>query len=67
MEWSEFIFKKLSVLITGKDGKKESYMGILEEVSDNFLVLKTLPNLTFPYDKFVIRVDLIESAWIFKE
>ena len=59
--------RRISVLITGKDNKKESYNGILESVTDGFLMIKTLPSSTFTIDRFLIRTDIVESVWIYKE
>jgi len=59
--------RRLSVLITGKQGRKETYNGILIDVNDNFLVLETLPSESFEIEKFFIRLDIIESVWLYKE
>jgi len=67
MDFKNLMGKMLSILITGKGNKKESYMGILVDVDDKYISLKTLPNDEFEIENFIIRLDLIESVWIYKE
>lgn len=59
--------KRVSVLITGKGGSKETYSGVVTALEGNYLVLQTLPSPQFDLDQFIIRVDIIESVWVFKE
>jgi len=66
-DFSKLIGKTLSILLTGKREKKETYMGTLEEVEEDFVVLKTFPSSTFQVDKFIIRISLIESVWVYKD
>ena len=59
--------KRVSVLITGKGGNKETYSGVITDVEANYIILQTLPSPHFDLDQFIIRVDIIESIWVFKE
>ena len=67
MDFSELKNKRISILITGKDRKKETYSGIVERLDGNFLVVKSLPSESFEIDQFLIRVDIVESVWVYKE
>jgi ribosome maturation factor RimP len=67
MDFSILVGRRVSVLITGKGEKKETYNGTVESVEDNFIVMKSLPSVTFEIEKFLIRTDIIESVWVFKE
>lgn len=67
MDFSTLIGKRVSVLITGRGLKKESYNGTIESVEDNYVLIRSLPSLTFEIEKFIIREDIIESIWVYKE
>lgn len=66
MDFSKLKDKYVSILITGKANKKETYMGIVTEVNE-YLIMKSLPSDKFVIDQFIIRLDIIESVWVFKE
>ena len=66
MDFSKLKNKYISVLITGKANKKETYMGIVTEVNE-YLIMKSLPSDKFVIEQFIIRLDLIESVWVFKD
>lgn len=59
--------KRVSILITGKGGNKETYSGTVTDVEGNYIVLETLPSAKFDLAQFIIRTDIIESVWVFKE
>jgi len=66
MRFEELIGKTISVLLTGKDNKKEAYTGVLEEIQGDYLILKFL-NTAHTIDRVVVRKDVIESMWIYKD
>ena len=58
--------KRVSIMILGKTGKKETYNGSVEVVDEKFLVMKSLPSDQFEIAEFIIKLDLILSVWIYK-
>lgn len=58
--------KRVSIMILGKSGKKETYNGNVETVDEKFLSMKSLPSDTFEIEEFIIKLDLILSVWIYK-
>jgi len=58
--------KRVSIMIIGKSGKKETYSGTVETVEEKFLTMKSLPSEKFEIAEFIIRLDLILSVWIYK-
>ncbi len=67
MDWNDLIHKRISVLITGKNNRKETYNGIVQSINGNFITMSSLPSLTFEIETFLIRTDIIESVWIYKK
>ena len=67
MIFENLIGKRVSVLITGKSDKKETYMGIIVAVKDGYVFVESLPSASFEIETFIIRADIIESMWVFKE
>lgn len=58
--------KRVSIMILGKGGKKETYNGNVESVDDKFVTMTSLPSKSFEISEFIIRLDLILSVWIYK-
>jgi hypothetical protein len=67
LNFEDLIGKRVSILITGKNGKKETYTGTVESAEGSFIRIKTLPSSTFEIDYFIIRTDLVKCIWIYKE
>ncbi len=65
MDWIKFKDKPISVIIIGKNGKEENYVGFVTEVDDTFMVVSTEDN--FVIDEIIFRVDKIVSIWIYKQ
>jgi ribosome maturation factor RimP len=62
LDWKQFVGRKLSVQITGKGNKKEIYMGIVKEVTADFMRIQiSYKKLT----EVLIRLDMIESSWVY--
>jgi hypothetical protein len=61
--------RKVSVLIAGKSDKKETYVGVVSDVYEDFVELrcKCEESSTFPLSSIIIRKDLILSIWIYRE
>jgi len=60
--------KLVSILITGLKGNKESYVGTILDVNDDFIDLKCVGgNQKFPIERILIKTSLVESVWIYKE
>ena len=65
MNWEKYKGKTVSALIMGKDNKEENYIGIVEDIIDDYMILDTrIPNLVI--DKIIFRINLIKSIWIYK-
>jgi hypothetical protein len=68
MEFTKLLGKDVSILITGRYGKKECYSGKVKEATEDFLVIKyydcTNPTVANPIDEFYVKTSLIESMWV---
>uniref|UniRef100_A0A6H1ZGI5 Uncharacterized protein n=1 Tax=viral metagenome TaxID=1070528 RepID=A0A6H1ZGI5_9ZZZZ len=65
MDWEQFEGRTVSVLITGKGEKKESFIGTVEVTEGDFLIINP-NNPNFGLEMFYIRKDIIESIWLYK-
>lgn len=65
MNFEEFLGKTISVLVTGKDGKKEAYTGIMSGYKPPFIYLEFF-EAAQTLEGIWIREDVIESIWVYK-
>ncbi len=66
LDWSQYIGKPLSILITGKDDKTENYMGIIETITDDSFIILDSNNPNFTIGKIIFKTDLVKSIWVYK-
>ena len=62
--------KKVSLMMIGKNDQKESYVGVVSSIFDDFVQIRNIrkgPNDDFPLDGFLVRKELIISIWIYHE
>ncbi|RZN36683.1 MAG: hypothetical protein EFT35_07740 [Methanophagales archaeon ANME-1-THS] len=65
--FEQYIGETVSIMIDGKTGKRDSYKGIIEEVSDQFLSLRLYnQNNRYGVETILIRLDAIISIWLYK-
>jgi len=65
VNWAKYQGEFVSVLITGKGGKEENYLGIVKLVDSDYMMLDTSkPNKVI--DEITFRLTLINSIWIYK-
>jgi len=64
--FKDLIGKRVSILITGKDNKKEAYTGILDVVEEKWIHIKFFEEMLI-LDGIWIRKDAVESIWIYRE
>lgn len=66
MNWEKYIGKTVSVLIVGKEDKEENYIGRIEEISDDYMVLNT-DEVNDVISEITFKTNLIKSIWIYKK
>jgi len=64
--FEDLVGKFVSVLITGKGGKKETYLGRVEQVEGGYLFIRSIEDPSFHIEAFIIRCDVVESIWVLK-
>jgi len=68
MNWENLRGKKVSILIDGFN-KRESYIGVIKEVDDDFLILDMNlgDNPAYTIERVIVKKSVILSVWIYKE
>lgn len=66
MDWSKYQGKFVSVLITGKEGKEENYLGHIVSTDDGFIVINT-KGINNVIDEIAFKLTMINSIWIYKD
>ncbi len=64
MDWSKYVGKFVSVLIDGKNGKQENYLGTVIDITDGYMTLDTEANIVI--ESIIFQTNLIKSIWIYK-
>lgn len=62
--------RKVSLMMIGKDDRKESYVGVVSDVFEDFIQIRSIrkgPEDDFPLDGFLVRKELIISIWIYHD
>ena len=68
MPWEEYIGRFVSVLIDGKDGKVENYLGTITHFDAEPPIIVLAPNNpNFNVCEILIRPDIIRSIWVYKD
>jgi len=65
MDWNKYIGELVSVLIIGKNNKEENYIGFVEDIVDDFLILNT-DDANAIISQITFKTYLIKSVWIYK-
>ena len=67
-DFAELKDKQVSILIVGKDGRKETYKGSVKDIQGKYLILTAdYWGPKHDLEKVVIRTDIIESVWIYNK
>lgn len=65
MNWQQYLGRKVSIIITGKNDNTDNYVGIVATVEDGWLTLD-INNPKLPLEKLIVKIDSIHSIWLYK-
>jgi small nuclear ribonucleoprotein (snRNP)-like protein len=67
MALSRLVGRKVSVMIIGKDGNRETYKGVLKGIEDGYLILDTSSSEGYLLDEVLVKQEEVLSVWVYRE